>query len=338
MDEEKPFVSVVVPMYNSEATIESCLDSLISMDYPGSRYEIIVVDDHSTDNSVKIIKNFTHVHDRIRLLRQGKGKKGPAAARNLGIRHAKGDFIASTDSDEIMFPDWLNELLPYFSNSKIAAVGALLIEKHPLDSGLSTKIQSIIIDPADKPGKVAAGNVIYRKKIIEGAGLFNEFCVFNDLDVDLHYRMQEMGFKLVSVQKYLGQHKQRHNLEAFYNRMKGFGAAGIIMAFFNSKKAFSDFENKKGIINYLALFSLLVLSMIFIASFLFTNPKISFFILIACLIALTFYSCFNAALCFKRTKSSALLLPAVSFYIFIKMIAIVHGIFYGFFYYLKRKK
>ena len=338
MHEGKPFVSIVVPMYNSQATIESCLDSLINLDYPENRYEMIIVDDHSTDSSVKIVKDFTHVHDRIRLLRQREGKKGPAAARNLGIRHAKGDFIASTDSDEIMFPDWLNKLLPHFSDSKVAAVGALLREKHPLDSGFSTRIQSILIDPKAKPGKVAAGNVIYRKKILEEVGLFNEFCVFNDLDVDLHYRMQERGFNLVSIQKYLGQHKQRHSLGAFYGRMKGFGAAGLIISLFNSKKAFSDFENKKGIVDYLLLFSFLNLAALVMMVLLILKSSAAFFLLISLLLALMSLSLLNAFSSIKRVKSSLLLLPFVSFYTFAKMVAIIHGVFYGFFYYILRKR
>ena len=334
----KPFVSVVVPMYNSQETIESCLDSLVKLDYPKSRYEIIIVDDHSTDDSVNIVKSFVYAHDNIRLLKQKIGKKGPAAARNLGIKQAKGEFIASTDSDEIMFSNWLNELLPYFSDSNIAAVGALLKESHPLDSGISPKIQSILIDPREKPSTVAAGNVIYRKKILQELERFNEFCVFNDLDVDLHYRLQEKGFELIAVQKYLGQHRQRHSLKAFYNRMKGFGAAGVIISFLNAKKAFSNFKDKGGIISYLGLFAILTLSLVAIISFLFINPKISFFILIAYLIALTLYSCFNVALCLKRTKSSVLFLPVVSAYIFIKMIAIIQGVFYGLFYYVKGRR
>ena len=166
-------------------------------------------------------------------------------------------------------------------------------------------------------------------------GGFNEFCAFNDLDVDLHYRMQEKGFELIAVQKYLGQHKQRHSLIAFYKRMKGFGAAGLIISFLNFKKAISGFKDKKGIVNYLGLFTVLALSIVSIIGFLFVNPQISFFILIAYLMVLILYSCFNAVLCLRRTKSSALFLPLVSFYIFIKMIAIINGVFYGLFYYVR---
>ena len=334
-----PFVSIVVPMYNSENTIESCLDSLLNLNYPKNKYEIIVVDDHSTDKSAKIVSDFKKINGNVILLKQPIGKKGPAAARNLGISRAKGEFIASTDADEMMFPDWLNELIPYFSNQEVAAVGALLVEEHPLDSGLAPKIQSIIIDPHFKPGTVAAGNVVYRKKVLQEAGCFNEFCRFNDLDVDLHYRMQEKGFELMPIQKYLGQHKQRHTLRAFYKRMFGFGAAGMIISFLNFKSAFStNFKNQKGVFSYFALFSLLVAYSIALIGGVFLDINLTFWFLLSALGAIAFTSLIWAGIRIKKTNSKAMYFPAVSLYIFAKLIALLHGIFYGFFYYLRRKK
>jgi len=239
----------------------------------------------------------------------------------------------------MMFSNWLNELLPSFSNNKTAAVGALLIEKHPLDKGLSPKIQSIIINPADKPSTVAAGNVIYRKEILHEMNGFNEFCVFNDLDVDLHYRMQEKGFELIAVQKYLGQHKQRHSIKAFYNRLKGFGAAGIIMSFFNFKEASkSKFKNQRGILQYFVLFAALIAYIAFLAIILFIDPKIALSALIGALGFLGIISLIWAFVRIKQTNSNILHLPLTAFYIFVKLIAIIHGVFYGLFYYLQRKK
>ena len=333
-----PFVSVVVPMYNSEETIENCINSLLNLDYPKDRYEIIVVDDHSTDNSAKIVSDFKYIHSNVRLTKQAKNKKGPAAARNLGIAHAKGELIASTDADEIMFPDWLNELLPYFSSQRIAAVGALLIEKHPMDYGLAPKIQSIIIDPGFKPGTVAAGNVIYRKKILREVGGFNEFCRFNDLDVDLHYRISERGYSLKAVQKYLGQHKQRHSLGAFYKRMRGFGAAGLIISFFNFKRSFfGDIRHQKGVLHYFALFLILDAYAIALIATAFLNIKIFYLLIFAALLILIISSLIWAGFRIKTTESSIAYLPAVFFYILIKLAALIQGVFYGLFYYIKKK-
>ena len=95
MDEAK--VSVVVPMYNDSRTIDLCLSSVLSQTYPP--YEVIVVDDVSTDDSAAIAAGHP-----CTLLRSA-ANSGPGGARNLGVRHAKGDVIFFLDADLTMHPD-----------------------------------------------------------------------------------------------------------------------------------------------------------------------------------------------------------------------------------------
>lgn len=95
-------VSVVIPAYNREKTIARCLDSVLHQTFPA--FEIIVVDDNSTDDTTKIVKSITD--RRVRLITL-PSNKGAQAARNIGIRHATGNFIAFLDSDD----EWLPEKL-----------------------------------------------------------------------------------------------------------------------------------------------------------------------------------------------------------------------------------
>ena len=94
------FVSVVVPVYN-DARIGKCIDALLNQTYPSDQYEIIVVDNASTDNTHAIVKQYP-----VTLLRED-GIQSSYAARNTGIRNAKGDIIALTDSDCIPNRDWI---------------------------------------------------------------------------------------------------------------------------------------------------------------------------------------------------------------------------------------
>lgn len=91
-------ISVIIPLYNKEAIIERTLNSVLSQDYED--YEVVIVDDGSTDNSAEIVRSF---HDeRIRFYSQENG--GPSKARNTGVRHAKGDWIVFIDADDEFLP------------------------------------------------------------------------------------------------------------------------------------------------------------------------------------------------------------------------------------------
>lgn len=94
----KPLVSIIVPTYNVEKYIEECMESLLAQTYENS--EIIVLDDASTDNTVKLLEKYTH---KINLIKN-KENKGQGRRRNQGIKHAKGKYIYFMDAD-----DWLEK-------------------------------------------------------------------------------------------------------------------------------------------------------------------------------------------------------------------------------------
>lgn len=95
-------ISVIIPLYNKEAIIERTLRSVLSQDYDD--YEVVVVDDGSTDRSVEIVRSIDDC--RIRLINQENG--GPSMARNTGIRHAKGEWLYFIDADDEMEPRTLS--------------------------------------------------------------------------------------------------------------------------------------------------------------------------------------------------------------------------------------
>lgn len=98
-------ISVIVPVFNAAAYLERCIDALLSQDLDRSEYEIIMVDNNSSDESVSIIEG----HPDVKLLREPK--QGSYAARNRGLDEARGEAIAFTDSDCEPDPGWLRECL-----------------------------------------------------------------------------------------------------------------------------------------------------------------------------------------------------------------------------------
>ncbi|MFX1667558.1 glycosyltransferase family 2 protein [Riemerella anatipestifer] len=110
-------ISVIIPMYNAEETIERALDSIKNQDYKGD-YQILVINDGSTDNSKKVVENYITKNTEmdITLINQSNG--GVSRARNTGLRNAKGEFIAFLDSDDAWRKNKIEEQIDIFRNNE----------------------------------------------------------------------------------------------------------------------------------------------------------------------------------------------------------------------------
>jgi|Deesub1362A_J573_1020465.scaffolds.fasta_scaffold01105_10 glycosyltransferase involved in cell wall biosynthesis len=112
-------ISVVIPTYNSERTLEMCLESIVNQDYPKEKIEIIIADGGSTDRTLEIARKYT---DKIINNRLKTGEAGKA----VGIKHAKGDIIALIDSDNILpTRNWLRRMIKPFEDVEIAGAEPL---------------------------------------------------------------------------------------------------------------------------------------------------------------------------------------------------------------------
>ncbi len=105
-------VSIIVPIYNTEKYLKTCLDSIVNQTY--KNLEVILVDDGSTDNSGKIIDEYAKKDSRIKAIHQKNA--GQSAARNIGLKKATGDFISFIDSDDRVDKDFISELLAPYQN------------------------------------------------------------------------------------------------------------------------------------------------------------------------------------------------------------------------------
>ena len=97
-------ISVIIPVYNAEQTIRRCLDSMLDSEY--EEYEILLIDDGSTDNSVSILLEYARKNNRIKVYQQINS--GPSVARNKGITLSSGEIIAFVDSDDYVESDYLS--------------------------------------------------------------------------------------------------------------------------------------------------------------------------------------------------------------------------------------
>jgi len=117
--------SIIVPTYNRKRMLYGCLKSLVNQDYPKNDYEIIVIDDGSTDGTEQIIKSLIKDYKNLRYFKIDHS--GQAAARNIGLRRTKGKFIAFTDDDCVVEKNWLKKIEKVFKGTNTDAVGGSIL-------------------------------------------------------------------------------------------------------------------------------------------------------------------------------------------------------------------
>ncbi|HKQ50075.1 MAG TPA: glycosyltransferase family 2 protein [Phycisphaerae bacterium] len=124
---EAPLVSIVIPTCNRREVLARCLAALAVQSYP--RFEIIVVDDGSTDDTPAMLADFAARHEHVDVRPfSNERHAGANVSRNRGIREARGDIVAFLDSDCIAEPDWLEKLIAEFADPRVAAVTGLVID------------------------------------------------------------------------------------------------------------------------------------------------------------------------------------------------------------------
>jgi len=181
-------ISIIVPSYNSEKTIEKNIKSLLKQDYKG-KYEIIVVD-KSTDKTPEIVSKFP-----VKLIKQKS--KGVSAARNLGVKRAKGKIVAFIDSDCIAPKDWLTNLLKTLSDKNVVAVSGTYKTKNK--ESIIAKFAGYEIEQRHERMKnletidfVGGFNCAYKKDVFLKTGGFNTRFAQSE-DGEFSYRVSKKG-------------------------------------------------------------------------------------------------------------------------------------------------
>jgi len=174
--ERIPAVSIILPTYNRAHLVGKAIQSVLNQTYQD--FELIVVDDGSVDNTVEVVKSFND--PRIRYLRHEKNKGG-AAARNTGIKAARGRYIAFQDSDDEWLPEKLEKQIRAFETAP-PEVGVVYTGFYRLQDGKKIYIPSSgvtqkegdIFNSLIKGNFVTTQAVLVKKECFEKAGMFDE--------------------------------------------------------------------------------------------------------------------------------------------------------------------
>ena len=186
----KPFVSIIIPTYNRAAIISKTIDSFIEQTFED--WEMIVVDDYSTDNTKEVIEDYHKRDARINYMLNER-KKGAQGARNTGIMHAQADWVCLFDSDDIAYPDYLLKMVGATENG----VGCVACYLNLIYVGEGKSDVAEWADDGYVEKKLMLGklyvnfvNSIFRKSELVKIGLLDEDCP-NYQEYDTHLRLSQ---------------------------------------------------------------------------------------------------------------------------------------------------
>jgi prepilin-type N-terminal cleavage/methylation domain-containing protein len=222
-----PQVSVVVCTYNGGATLKQCLQSLLAIDYPN--YEILVIDDGSTDNTSEILKRFP----QIRAIQQPN--RGLSAARNVGLYAATGEIVAYTDSDCFVDRDWLSLLVGQLQRSGAVAVGGPNLT--PDDGWMAGCVAASPGQPthvleSDQVAEHIPGcNMTFRREALLAINGFDEQFWRAGDDVDICWRLQQAGDWITFAPGAFVWHHRRQSPRAYLRQQAGYGEAESLLRF-----------------------------------------------------------------------------------------------------------
>ncbi len=187
-EDENPLVSVIIPVHNREEYIGEAVESVLNQSY--KNIELIIVDDGSTDNTGNIVKEYMEKDDRVRYIYQEN--QGSGAARNTGIKEAKGEYVAFLDSDDKYFPFAIEKMV-YLFKQKPESVKLIYGDFITEIEGSDEKIYREIAEPREKPilfQQFLIGNPVLptisiaRRDVFDDIGLFDtKFKIAEDYDL-----------------------------------------------------------------------------------------------------------------------------------------------------------
>lgn len=166
MNKSKAIVSIVIPCFNASNFIEETIKSVLNQTY--SHWEMLVVDDCSTDGSSSIIKQFESIDGRIKYLKTDKNTGSPAIPRNIGIEQSQGQYIALLDSDDVWFETKLEDQLKFMQEKpcRISYTDGVMMDEQGRVIRSMRKADWVNYRRTLKRNELSCSSVVFEKSLI----------------------------------------------------------------------------------------------------------------------------------------------------------------------------
>lgn len=251
LPEDPPFVSVMVPAHNEGIVIIKTVLSLLSFDYPQDRYELIVINDNSSDNSAELLRNVQKEfgEDRLKVINTDAvtGGKGKSNALNIGLKHAKGSIISVYDADNTPEKGALRILVAeLLENDRLAAVIGKFRTRNKEATILTRfiNIETLSFQWMAQAGRqrlfklctIPGTNYVIRRNILEKIGGWDVKALAEDTEIS--FRVYRMGYRIKFQPKAVTWEQEPQTLDVWFHQRTRWVKGNIYVVVKNAKLLF----------------------------------------------------------------------------------------------------
>jgi cellulose synthase/poly-beta-1,6-N-acetylglucosamine synthase-like glycosyltransferase len=229
-----PKVSIIVAAYNSQETIQECLQAILAQNYPAEFFEVIVMDGASKDATVKIAEQFPIKVVSIRL--------NAPAAYNYAMKIAAHPVLGFVDADAKVEQDWLSKLVPHLSEPQVAGVSGSIEtwnSQNPWARSIGYELKNRYQRIGKYTGRIATMNLLLKRAVIEEAGGWDENLP-SQYDTDLGYRLSAKGYRIAYEPSAVCYHYNRPTLRTYYRQQLQYGKNTLRLYFKHGRLARGD--------------------------------------------------------------------------------------------------
>jgi GT2 family glycosyltransferase len=219
----RPMISVIVPVRNGMPWLEQQLGALVDQDCP-EPWEVVVADNGSTDDSPAVAQRWAGRHDRIRWI-DASARLGAPAARNAGVRAARGGLLAFCDADDVVQAGWLAACVQALADCDVAAgmfdFGSL--NGHGTAAPMPAAMQQFGFLPAG-----LSANLAVRREAFEAVGGFCEDLLIGE-DIDLCWRLQLEGYRFALAPGAVVSKREPSGFNEVFRKASAYGHCGPVL-------------------------------------------------------------------------------------------------------------
>ena len=221
-----PNVTILIPVKNVAKYIKPVLEALLNQTYPAELFEILILDNHSTDGTIEIVNNFNN--PRIKIVQVGVDS--PPIKYNKIISKVRGEIIGFVDGDAIVDRYWLEKVIQPLADFKVAGAAGVIKtwnRNKLIPRSIGYELQDRYERMPREIKRIATMHVVYKKSVLLKVGGFNEK-LKTGYDCEIGHRINDYGYKIIFVADAVVYHHHRDTLKAYFKQQFEYGEYGII--------------------------------------------------------------------------------------------------------------